>query len=192
MKKREPKQPLPTNTLYSFITARQCRVLPSPQPSPDKSPHKATDEPLSTPSAITCVIFNTVGGSCGYNYADEVAPTKAIGDFTYRGQKMGALDNLIIPNETLYVEREKATQPFIYRGLIIGKQTLKENDGGGTAYALTLNPRYMHNQIASGAQLDLLPDVPRGPGSCCLKRSVIKHLGLEHRGNIMAGIVKVD
>ena len=143
---------------------------------------------------ISTLIFNNITGDGG-NYADQ--SKKVSGKFIYMGQTKGQDDHKIVPYQTLYLERPKNDVPYIYRGLITGKKQLKENDGSGTAsgaatYELYLDTHYVHNGIHSGDTLRLVEGVLRGPGSYCLKRSCLKHLGLSCCGNLASGITSVE
>jgi len=152
------------------------------------------DNVINPPRKITTLIFNNIKGE-GKKYAD--GSKKDSGKFEYKGQKRGREDHKVVPYQTLYLDREKGGAACIYRGLITSKELIKENDGSGTAngaaiFELYLDTHYVHNGIHSGDTLRLVEGVQRGPGSYCLKRSCLIHLGLSCCGNLASGITSVE
>jgi hypothetical protein len=134
---------------------------------------------------ITTLIINDTKN---HKYPDQ--SKKTTGVFRYYGQKSGRDDHRIIPDRTLYLEKNGSAE-CVYRGLITNKKKMYPRTPHSSAiYELSLDTDYIHNNIKSGETLYYHHSVSRGRGSYCYNKSAAIRLGFSiESGNFAAGII---
>ena len=169
---------------YETVLGEKSRLLEEVAKLTESKKEEAVQDNIN----ITALIFNNKSGD-GKHYSDQ--SISGSGKFIYMGQTKGKDDPKIVPFQTMYLERGKNNQPYVYRGLITGKEQICENAGKGATYELELDTSYVYNGIKSGQALPLVEGVKRGRGSYCIKQSCLLRLGLSPVGSLSCGILTV-